>query len=218
MSRDFFKIRKRTKLKFFLILTYISIEANGLCFGENKKAEITAFADYMEIGPEAFKALLEALADPDERVSASAADALGQLGTYARDAIPNLLRLTQSKSLRARTAAFYALAEVEPEKYEKEAIKNIIIALDSELDTATPVAAWSAYRLGKRARATIHSLSKIISTCRNLDTCRYSIMAIGKMGNLSIDTLEALRMLSKHQDHQIRELSKQAIIDIESDD
>src|SRR5258706_8183237 len=143
-------MRSKTFISAFLSCVAITLCYAVECSSEGEEASRqSGFVDYMEIGPEEFKGLVEALKDPDERVSASAADALGQLGSYAKAAIPDLIGLAHGKSLRARAAAYYALAEIDPEAYEPTSIINIGLVLDSREESATPVAAWSLYKLGK---------------------------------------------------------------------
>jgi len=90
------------------------------------------------------ESVTKALEDKDTYVRESAAEALGEIGPDAKEAIPTLIDLLQDREAYVRKSAANALGEIGP--HAKEAVPALIIALGDE---DSWVRVYAAEALGK---------------------------------------------------------------------
>jgi HEAT repeat protein len=92
--------------------------------------------------------LIQSLGDPNPTTRMTAAEALGNMGPIAREAIPALARATRDPFLSARAAAIEALGGIGP--FAEAAIPDLMSAL-MDGKTAPVYAAHALYRIGPAA-------------------------------------------------------------------
>jgi HEAT repeat protein len=113
-------------------------------------------AYYLEnIGIEPLTPLREALKDGDKKTRGYVALALGHLGKYAKDAIPDLLEAIQDPESSVRSYALHSLIMV---GVPKEALPILIQTLNDNVGTVRMYAAKAIMELGESAKEAIPAL------------------------------------------------------------
>ncbi|MEA5568543.1 HEAT repeat domain-containing protein [Anabaena sp. UHCC 0399] len=163
---------------------------------------------------------LHALQDSDSSVRAHAANALGEIGTQAKDVVPALTNALKDPDNDVRIYAAYALGEFGMEAEAKKAVPVLINALQ---DSDGRVRAHVAYALSRRIEDYVRTL---ILALQNPDPQVRAQAAdtLGKLNryakdaypaDLFEDVYLALNNASKDLDSYVRDRAVYAIISLE---
>ncbi len=107
------------------------------------------------------QALLNAVGDEDEYVREAAADALGEMGPEAKDAVPALIQTLGDGDEHVRRAAADALGEMGPEA--KEAVPALLQALEDAEWSVREAAAVALGKIGPEAKEAVAALIQALA-------------------------------------------------------
>jgi HEAT repeat protein len=179
----------------------------------------------------------------DEQQRATAARILGDVGHEAIDLLPQLSAAAASDaSVKVRSSALLAISRIaEPQQSAPVFIKSL-----SDADTAVRLMAVQRLReLGRDAAPALDDLAKLLDSkdekirrtagetlvrigspsvqvftaaldSSSRDAREIAVMALSKMGPLAKPALPALKKRLKDSDAKIKELARQAIVEIET--
>jgi HEAT repeat protein len=124
-----------------------------------RKAAVWALGQVSkQVGAAILPALRKALKDEDEEVRGHAAQALGEMGLAAREAVPDLIETLHHKAWTTRLDAASALGEIGPAA--KAAVPALIQALDDPEERVQKWAIHALKEIGTDARAAVPALTK----------------------------------------------------------
>ena len=178
-----------------------------------------------------------ALEDPAPEVRKSTADAIGRLGSSAREAVPALLRRLDDENLPVAASAAHALGEIDNEsllkvlqsgsRRAKLAVCQVVGATQTE--AAVPLlvdilqASDGDYDLREAALGALGGLRRLARGAvpvlarelgREKGPNRYTIaLTRGDMGELAVDAVPALSRVLKDEDSGLRQRAAPALLE-----
>lgn len=145
----------------------------------------------------------------------SAAEALGQLGTSAREAIPALLRSAVDVDPSVREAALGALKAIDPAWSQNgdvaKAIPFLVAALGGRHSNVRDAAARLLIGIGQPAVSTV---TQTLSEAKDAGNEVYLIRVLGRMGPTSASAVSELDRALKSQFPQVRVAAADALAGI----
>ena len=157
--------------------------------------------------------ILEAVDEKEIDVRESAAEALGEIGPDAKDAIPTLIDLLQDREVYVRKSAANALGEIG--LHAKEAVPALITALGDE---DSWVRVYTAEALGKIGAK--EAVPALIGALEDEDNYvrRHATEALGEIGPDAKDAVPALIKLLEDEDKYVQGKAVTALKKITGED
>src|SRR5262249_6864607 len=137
-------------------------------------------------------------------------DVLGQYGTHASDAAPELIKALKDPQLAMRRKAVIALGKLGPEA--KNAIPDLRALLKTESDK--PLLCYTIRRLGGFGKDAGEAVPDLIAKCgadSALEVRLAAIEELGRIGPDAKDAVTALTLAQKDGRADVREAAAEAL-------
>jgi HEAT repeat protein len=155
-------------------------------------------------GAAALPLLVQTLKDADPRLRRGAGEALEYMGSAARPAVPDLVRMLQDPELPVQIQAALALAAVDPEQVR--AVPILIKAASglSAGNNETFRALVALRSFGRLAQPAVPLLLNLLSGKAHASTRAIAAGVLGKIGVVSDSELETIARALKDSDQSVR--------------